>query len=307
MSGIVLHHFEQSPFSEKIRLILGWKKLAWKSVLVPRILPKPDLMPLTGGYRRTPVLQVGADIYCDTQIIVPVLEEMHPEPSLFPAALGGAPNTASALSLAMWSDRPFFQTSVSLIFGLLGEKVAPEFIEDRAKMRGAPFDVAAMRASLPQLRGQYRAHCAAIEAQLKHDFLLGGFSLADINAYMNVWYLRAHVAEEAERLLASFPKLRAWEARVRAIGHGRREEITGTDALDIASAAKSTTQESGDAGDPSGRAPGDPVSVAPEDYARDPVRGRIVAISPQRIAIRREDPRVGEVVVHFPRVGFSLH
>ncbi|MEO1334102.1 MAG: glutathione S-transferase N-terminal domain-containing protein, partial [Myxococcota bacterium] len=64
--SIILHQFERSPYSEKIRLALRIKNLDWVGVDVPVILPKPDLMPLTGGYRRTPVLQVGADIYCDT-------------------------------------------------------------------------------------------------------------------------------------------------------------------------------------------------------------------------------------------------
>ena len=41
--------------------MLGFKGLAWKSVEQPPILPKPDLTPLTGGYRRIPVLQEGAD------------------------------------------------------------------------------------------------------------------------------------------------------------------------------------------------------------------------------------------------------
>jgi hypothetical protein len=67
---LILHHFEASPFSEKIRLALGFKKLGWNSVVTSRIMPRPDLMPMTGGYRRTPTMQIGADIYCDTQIIL---------------------------------------------------------------------------------------------------------------------------------------------------------------------------------------------------------------------------------------------
>src|SRR5437764_378338 len=80
----ILHHFEASPFSEKIRVIFGFKRIAWQSVLIPRILPKPDLMPLTGGYRRTPVMQIGADVFCDTAIIMRELELRYPEPTLFP-------------------------------------------------------------------------------------------------------------------------------------------------------------------------------------------------------------------------------
>ena len=64
MTELILHHYPTSPFSEKIRLIMGYKKLAWKSVIVPQIQPKPDVVALTGGYRKTPFLQVGSDIYC---------------------------------------------------------------------------------------------------------------------------------------------------------------------------------------------------------------------------------------------------
>jgi len=55
MSQLILHHYPTSPFAEKIRLIFGYKKLAWQSVIIPRIMPKPELTALTGGYRRTPV------------------------------------------------------------------------------------------------------------------------------------------------------------------------------------------------------------------------------------------------------------
>ena len=75
---VILHHFAQSPFSEKIRLIFGLKNIAWTSVLISRIMPRPDLMPMTGGYRRTPVMQIGADIYCDTQCIIRELERRFP-------------------------------------------------------------------------------------------------------------------------------------------------------------------------------------------------------------------------------------
>src|ERR1700689_1920242 len=84
---IILHHFEESPFSEKVRLVFGLKNIAWTSVRISRIMPRPDLMPMTGGYRRTPVLQIGADIYCDTQVILRELERRFPEPTLFPAEI----------------------------------------------------------------------------------------------------------------------------------------------------------------------------------------------------------------------------
>ena len=77
---IILHHYDTSPFSEKVRVMLGVKGLSWRSVIQPVIMPKPELVPLTGGYRRIPVLQIGADVYCDTQCIMAEIERRHARP-----------------------------------------------------------------------------------------------------------------------------------------------------------------------------------------------------------------------------------
>jgi glutathione S-transferase len=301
---IILHHFDASPFSEKIRLIFGIKKLAWTSVLITRIMPRPDLMPMTGGYRRTPVMQIGADIYCDTQCILRELERRFPEPTLFPGGYEGF-----GWGTSMWTDRPFFQSTVNLVFGTLADRVPADFIADREKLRGAKFDVAAMAAAIPQMRDQFRAHVSWIETQLAdgRNWMAGdSFSLCDVHAYMNIWYLRSSLPDAADGMLAEFPSTRAWEARVRAIGHGRRSEISTAAALEIATHAKPQTREMADPGDPNGRKPGDLVEVMPDDYGKIKVKGEIVALSPQHIAIRRHDPHAGEIVVHFPRVGFLV-
>jgi glutathione S-transferase len=303
MADIILHHYAASPFAEKVRIALGLKRAAWKSVDIPNVMPKPDLMPLTGGYRKTPVMQIGADIYCDTQCIIRELERRFPEPTLFP---GGYQGLASAT--AMWTDKAFFQGTVNLVFGSLADKVPQEFIADREKLRGAKFDVAAMTAAIPQMRDQFRANVQWIEAQLGdgRNWMCGEHvSLCDINAYMNVWYVRAHLAG-LDDMLAEFPAMRAWEARTRAIGHGTSTEMSTSAALEIATRATPQTAELADPHDPNGRKPGDSVTVMPDDYGKIGVRGEIVALSAQHIAIRRTDPVAGEVVVHFPRAGFLV-
>ena len=300
---IILHHFEQSPFSEKVRVVFGLKNLAWSSVLISRIMPRPDLMPLTGGYRRTPVMQIGADIYCDTQCILRELERRFPEPTLYP---GG--NEGLGWATAMWTDRVFFQNTVNLVFGSLADKVPADFIADREQLRGAKFDVAAMTSAIPQMRDEFRAYLQWIEAQLSDGRLWMGGDLAghcDVNAYMNVWYIRAHLAN-ADAIFAEFGHLREWEARLRAIGHGHRSELSTAEALEIGASAAPQTAVLPDPGDPNHRKPGDRVEVMPDDYGKIKVSGEIVALSPQHIAIRRRDPRVGEVVVHFPRAGFLV-
>jgi len=299
---IIFHHFDDSPFSEKVRLAFGLKGLAWRSVRVPPILPRPDLMPLTGGYRRTPTMQIGADIYCDTAIILREIEARWPDPPLWPKGFEGLVSM-----LGLWSDRAFFQNTVNLVFGSLGDRVPQAFIEDRQNLRGGKFDIPAMKAGLPQMRDQFRAHADWIETQLegRGQGLIGAYSLADVHAYMNVWYALRRLDDGAARL-AEFPRVRDWGERLRAIGHGERTEISSAEALAIATAAAPLTPVLADPADANGRKPGDFVSVTPDDYGRIAVTGEIVSLSAQHIAILRRDEIAGEVVVHFPRAGFLV-
>jgi glutathione S-transferase len=307
---IILHHFDRSPFSEKIRVVFGHKGLSWRSVRIPQIMPKPDLMPLTGGYRRTPVMQIGADVFCDTQIIIREIERRFPSPTLFPQGAAGA-----SWGLSSWTDRAFFQAAVNLVFGTLGPKVPQAFVEDRSQLRGAKFDLEKMRAAIPQMRDQLRAYLGWVEAQLSdgRQWLLGDFSLADASAYMNVWYVRSNLSADEDRgvaglnsIFAGLKHVSEWESRVRTVGHGSREDMSAEEALGLATKASPDTVAENDPGDPNGRKIGDTVRVVPDDYGRVEVGGEIVSLSAQHIAIRRIDERVGEIVVHFPRAGFLV-
>ena len=298
---IILHHYEASPFSEKVRLMLGIKGLPWRSVITPNMMPKPDLTPLTGGYRRAPVMQIGADVFCDSQVILAELE--HRRPSV--GAKGGLP-----WAVNLWADRPFFQTTVPIIFGELGDKVPRAFIEDREKLSGRPFDVAAMRAASGPLKAQWRGQAAWIEGAL-HDsggpFLRGEApGLADAAAYMNVWFLAGATPAIAAELLAGFDAVATWRTRLAAIGHGVRSEMTGSEALEIARISTPETRFDHDARDSLGRAQGETIVVSADDYGRDPVTGTLVAATPERIVVGREDADLGPINVHFPRVGYMV-
>ncbi len=302
MDEIILHHYPESPYSEKVRLVLGLKKLAWRSVIQPNMLPKPDLIPLTGGYRRAPVMQIGADVWCDSQAIVREIERRHPDPSIYPAGTAGISD-----ALLFWSDRPFFQGAVGIIFSALGESVPKAFMEDRAKLAGRAFSVEEMRAAEPFARDQLRAHADLLERRLAQggSFLLGERpSLADFNAYHVLWFVRN--VPPVEGALEGFGRVRAWMDRVSAIGQGRPTPMDAKEALEVARVAQPATTPALDPGDPNGRKPGDRVAVFPDDYGRDPVAGELVASSAQEIAIRRRDPQLGDVIVHFPRAGFLV-
>lgn len=301
---IVFHHYDASLFSEKVRLAFGLKDLAWRSVKISPVMPRPDLMPLTGGYRRTPVMQIGADIYCDTQLILRELERRFPEPSLFP---GGSSGLCHAVS--MWTDRPFFQAAVGVVFARLPlAALPPGFVEDRTRLSGRKFDPAAMQAAAPAMRDHCRAYLDWIEGQLADGrswFLGEQPSLADLSAFMNVWFLEENGAMD-ELAPATRPRLQAWAARVRELGHGRPTDMAARDALELARAATPETPAASDDHDPAGLRPGVRVSVTPDDYGRIPVQGELVSSSPQHVALHREDDRAGDVVVHFPRAGYVI-
>jgi glutathione S-transferase len=301
MTDIILHHYDTSPYAEKVRTGLGLKGLAWASVELPQIMPKPNLTALTGGYRKTPVLQIGADIYCDSQLIMRELERRYPTPSFYPAGRGAAD------ALAWWAEKTMFLPAVSIAFAKRPEVLPKGFLEDRAKFSGRNIDPVVMLAAVPNQLDQLRAHFDWLDQTLAdgRSFLQGrAVGLSDLAAYHPVWYLRQNFGSAAAPL-DGFPSLLSWAERVAAIGHGRRSSMTSEQALDVARTATSIAKASTDAKDPIGRKPGH-VSVTPDDTGRDPVIGELVTSGIDEIVIRRRDPAIGEVCVHFPRAGFVV-
>ena len=302
MAQIIFHHYAASPFSEKIRRIFGYKKLAWRSVEIPRIAPKPDLMPLTGGYRRTPVMQIGADIYCDTACIARELDRRFPEPGLFPAAVRG-----ETAMVAAWADRTLFIDAVGCVFGTLGDAFPAEFREDRKKFSGGMFDVDKMKANLPHARQQLRAHLFWVEHALDDGraFVLGAApSLADFAIYNPAWFVRGRLPDAG--LLNGFARVQSWLARMDAFGTGTPTPMDAKEALQVATAATPDAVQLSHPEAADGVSPGDPVTVAADDYGRDPVAGTLLGASAQHIVIRRVDPQAGELNLHFPRAGFRV-
>ena len=126
MSEIILHHYPMSPFGQAMRMALTIKQMAWKSVEQPVICPKPELSVLTGGYERIPVLQIGADIFCDTDCITDALETAKPTPSLYPAPSGRA-----AKLWALWAGASWFMPAVGTALGSNADMMDEAFWQDR--------------------------------------------------------------------------------------------------------------------------------------------------------------------------------
>lgn len=312
MADLILHHYATSPFSEKIRLILGAKKLAWKAVTVPMIMPKPDVLALTGGYRKTPFLQIGSHMYCDTALICDVLERIAPEPSLYPAHSKGL-----ARVVAQWADDKLFWAAMAYNFHPKGVAqmfgggapeqwgpVAKIFADDRAQMR-----VGMARLPFADAAASYKSYLRRLANMLDgQDYLLGSVpTLADFSAYHPVWFTRNCTTVMAG-ILNDFPTVLAWMDRMAAIGHGQSQSMTAADAIALSAASPDTAAILGSEPfqDEHGIALGSQVSITSESFGLEPTQGELVAATRMHYTLRRHDERAGMVHVHFPRMGYIL-
>ncbi|MDE1165166.1 MAG: glutathione S-transferase family protein [Pseudomonas sp.] len=308
MTELILHHYPTSPFAEKTRLMLGFKGLSWRSVLISPVMPKPDLVALTGGYRKTPVLQVGADIYCDTALIARRLDQEKSLPALYPES-----QEMTVAAFAAWADSVLFQHAVSLVFqpesvAVRFARLTPEavkaFIADRAQLFSGG---SATRLPLEQAKHQWPAFMARLEQQLQReegDYLFGEPSVADFAVAHPLWFLKG--TPVTSPLVDAYPAVHAWLGRVLGFGHGAYSELTAEAALDIARDTAPAALPDEQFVDPNGFKAGDRVTICAVDYGVDPVEGELLFAGAQQLILRREDPRAGVVHVHFPRLGFKI-
>lgn len=270
------------------------------------MMPKPDLMALTGGYRRTPVLQIGADIYCDTALICDVLEQMKPHPTLYTEAVKGAGRI-----VAQWADGALFTAAmawnfqpagVAQIFAGASAEMLQAFVADRAAMRAG-----AARMAFADAACTYKSYLRRLANMLHgQEFLLGAHPcVADFAAYHPIWFTQERTPAVADILNAS-PEVKNWMQRMKAMGHGQSTELSAGASLQIAQSAAPAALPDDVFQDEHGIPLGSRVVIAADHFGLEPTEGELVAASRTRYSLRRTDERVGRVHVHFPRVGFTL-
>jgi len=305
VADIIFHHYPPSPVAEKVRVGLGIKQLNWKSVIIPRVPPKPLLMPLTGGFRRTPVMQIGADIYCDSQCILRELQKRFPEPTFYP-------NNASGMfwGMSRWADGDMFELCVKIILSIAEPNMPKELLQDRGRLYLGPnWDFAKVREELPHLIAQLRAQLGWIDQQLstQGEFMQGNTpSLPDALAYYLIWFLRGRWPEGAE-FLSQFTAIVEWEQRVKELGHGMSTEISAEQALSTAYAAEPITEQYVGCNDPLKLEAGMDISIVPdEDSGEQAVTGKLRYADRETIGLIQHNEQVGTICINFPRVGYRI-
>ncbi|KAK3826169.1 MAG: hypothetical protein J3R72DRAFT_458035 [Linnemannia gamsii] len=355
---IILHHYQGSPYAEKVVAALRIKGLPWCSVATSPMLPRLLLEPLTNGYRRIPVMQIGNQIFCDTALILKELEKRYPSND-GGAAEGGSQAQASVAGvsdmIATFVDKQLFANvrdqmpwgaspeeqkanPLAAVFG------SAAFLADRSQLSGGskPINTEAIRRAQPLLVDQLVSNLDTLESALQgpqekfhrqgaqgQGAGEGGWilntltpSMADCSVYGKVWWLMTTKRAPEFVTPSAFPCLFAWWGQMNAYMKKHRHptqdrvKITGEDALQVArDAQKGGSVSTGVEGvhEAERRKVGELVTVSPNDYGKVPVKGRIVAITKERVCIRPEHgpsqqehvERI-EVLMHFPRNGYMI-
>jgi glutathione S-transferase len=276
--------------------------------LQPSIMPKPDMQALTGGYRRIPILQIGADIYCDTALICDVLEARQPQPSLYPSPLAG-----QARIVAQWADSTVFAAAMAYNFAPAGAAYffrdaspaeAAAFAEDRKAMRGGGARMFPGEATIA-----YAQYLARLNDMLANqEFLLGNApTLADFSVYHSLWFTQA--MPPIATIFDAAPRIAPWLARMNAFsaqGRALMQKSSAHEALALATASTPEPVVASTFVDTHGIALGSEVSVTADSFGLESTTGTLIGATAQRLTLARHDPRVGLVHVHFPRLGFVL-
>jgi glutathione S-transferase len=309
LPDIILYHYPETPFGEKIRKFLGYKRLEWRSALVPLIRPRPLLEKLTGGNRRIPVLQIGADIYLDTNLILPVIDRLFPNPPL-----AGTDGDPLSTAIPLWFEPRMFMTVNPLRFQsrndmtLMGSdpQRTTDFVAERAPFMASMLDTSKLRDHFPAAAFGFRQLMTLLDRRLlaTRGFLGGDFpSPADFSAYHPIWWLLQPPAHE--EILEGFDNVRAWLQRIGNFGDGKPSPISVEDAFEHARMAEPVPPGTPPAGDARLKL-GSLYRIAPNDYGKDPVEGTLVHVGENELTLAREHEELGRVHIHFPRWGYTV-
>ena len=300
-TALILHQYDISPFSQKAQKMMGLKGLSWQSVEMPMIAPKPHVEALTGGYRGTPVLQIGRDVFIDNWMIARALDAFD--------ASGPAINAQGGLreaALYAWGERLFTPLLHAALAAYQSEWDA-DFLADRKRVfPDVDFDT--LDVSDPDRRSQVRAYLGTVEAQLglDQDFLGGAQAdSCDIHVWGMAWMIHSALPALMP-IVETFPRLTDWYERMSALGTGHREDAE----IDVAWQAlkDGPARPLPETPDQEPLSPwvGEMVDISAGSADRGSASGRLLAVDHEQVVLGVEPMSGDEAQVWFPRFGYHL-
>lgn len=300
---MILHNYDISPYSEKIRLMFGYTEINWQSAISPPNPPRPTVDPLVGGYRRIPVAQIGSDMFCDTRIIAAEIARISGKPEL---SFENVESEIREFTIKTNSETflPIVKTSEGKsLLKMLITKYWPwqilSLIKDRAnvaKNSNAP------RVKKQEMLANIESFKQVIETKLVNtDFLYGESPcIADFAAYHIIWFADL---TRSKAFLDNFPNARAWQLRMKELGHGQSKTINRAEVFKV---AKETEPRTIRPEQLLHEYIGKAVTIKPNDYARDSVTGTLVGADDSRWIIAHQSKEFGQINVHFPVDGYDI-
>lgn len=149
---VILFDYPFSPYAKKIRILFAAAGIPYKRCDVPMVLPRPTLLDLDITFRRIPVLAIGGDVYCDSALIIDIIQKH----------LGGLPTSSADHAYEFFGNHVFYQGLSCIPPSLFTE----DFIKDRAPI----FPILARKdfGTLgPSGKAEFKTHLEIIE----RDFL----------------------------------------------------------------------------------------------------------------------------------------
>jgi glutathione S-transferase len=112
-----LYQFEMSQYSEKVRLILDYKGLAYRKIEVTPGVGQLELFQLS-GQRRVPVLKDGTTVVSDSTAIAMYLDRQYPDKPLIPT---DPKERGMCLLMEEWADASIGIKSRKVLYGALSQ------------------------------------------------------------------------------------------------------------------------------------------------------------------------------------------
>ena len=300
---MILHHYEASPFSEKIRLMFGYTEYAWQSCISPAMPPRPIVEPLVDAYRLIPIAQMGADIFCDTRVISSELANLTGKSEL------AAENCSSEVQkFVEYVDAKILSAGLKtasipkFIFMMLKNYplgMVYKFMKDRAGLMKTSTRSDMTKEDAKRILTEHNKN---LEQKLSNsDYLFSDApSIADFASYHLIWF-KKNIGRASD--FTEFPNINAWCKRMAKIGHGKRTEISATEVHKL---AKSSQPREIPQTMKQDVLFGKDVQINPLNFKQMIVNGVLVGSDHSKWIIARETPDFGLLHLHFPKSGYQL-
>ncbi len=222
---LTLYQFELSPFCDKIRRVLHWKKQPYEvhEVTLWQALTQVRRLNPVG---KLPCLEHDGRFLADSSDIALYLEERFPTPPLLPS---DSEQRARCHVLEDWADESLYFYELRLRFGTkqsvqrwlpalaahdaapvraLAARVLPRRFAAQLRQQGIG------RKSLAAVLADLERHVSALASLLeRHDFLVNDtLTLADIAVFTQLFCIRA--ADEGAAAIEKQPRVLHWMSRV---------------------------------------------------------------------------------------------